>query len=90
MYLAGTQRLKFCVHESKFYLTGCREGGVMANMAAMYNPAVWAGVVSVGGSEVPEDYRKAAAADFCTNLDGFIDETHRLNLKKAISRCLHG
>ena len=46
VYLAGTQRLKFCVHESKFYLTGCREGGVMANMAAMYNPAVWAGVVS--------------------------------------------
>lgn len=83
VYLAGTQRLKFCVHESKFYLTGCREGGVMANMAAMYNPAVWAGVVSVGGSEVPEDYRKAAAADFCTNLDGFIDETHRLNLKKS-------
>ena len=55
----------------------------MANMAAMYNPAVWAGVVSVGGSEVPEDYRKAAAADFCTNLDGFIDETHRLGLKKG-------
>ena len=26
VYLAGTQRLKFCVHESKFYLTGCREG----------------------------------------------------------------
>ena len=67
----------------EFYLTGCREGGVMANMAAMYNPAVWAGVVSVGGSEVPEDYRKAAAADFCTNLDGFIDETHRLGLKKG-------
>lgn len=83
VYLAGTQRLKFCVHESKFYLTGCREGGVMANMAAMYNPAVWAGVVSVGGSEVLEDYRKAAAADFCTNLDGFIDETHRLGLKKG-------
>ena len=46
VYLAGAQRFKFCVHEAKFYLTGCREGGVMANMAAMYNPAVWAGVVS--------------------------------------------
>ena len=55
VYLAGTQRLKFCVHESKFYLTGCREGGVMANMEAMYNPAVWAGVASVGGSAVQED-----------------------------------
>lgn len=83
VYLAGTQRFKFCVHESKFYLTGCREGGVMANMAAMYNPAVWAGVASVGGSAVSDDYRKAAAADFCTNLDGFVDETHRMGLKKG-------
>ena len=24
VYLAGTQRFQFCVHESKFYLTGCR------------------------------------------------------------------
>lgn len=83
VYLAGTQRFKFCVHESKFYLTGCREGGVMANMAAMYHPAVWAGVASVGGSAVSEDYRKAAAADFCTDLDGFVDETHRLGIKKG-------
>ena len=35
VYLAGAQRFKFCVHEAKFYLTGCREGGVLANMAAM-------------------------------------------------------
>lgn len=83
VYLAGAQRFKFCVHESKFYLTGCREGGVLANMAAMYNPAVWAGVVSVGGSYVSEAYRKAAADDFCTNLDGFIDENHRMGLKKG-------
>lgn len=83
VYLAGTQRLKFCVHESKFYLTGCREGGVLANMAAMWNPAVWAGVASVGGSAVSGSYREAAAADYCTNLDGFLDETHRLGLKKG-------
>ena len=69
--LAGEARFKFCVHESKFYLTGCREGGVLANMAAMNNPAAWAGVVSAGGSAVPEQYRKAAADDFCTNLHGF-------------------
>ena len=83
VYLAGAQRFKFCVHEAKFYLTGCREGGVLANMAAMYNPAVWAGVATVGGSQLNENYRQAAAEDFCTNLDGFIDETHRLNLKKS-------
>ena len=83
VYLAGAQRFKFCVHEAKFYLTGCREGGVLANMAAMYNPAVWAGVATVGGSQLNENYRQAAVEDFCTNLDGFIDETHRLNLKKS-------
>lgn len=83
VYLAGTQRFKFCVHESKFYLTGCREGGVLANMAAMFNPAVWAGIVSVGGSAVPEAYRQAAAEDYCTNLDGFIDESHRKGIKKG-------
>ncbi len=83
VYAAGTQRLKFCVHESKFYLTGCREGGVIANMAAMWNPAVWAGIVSVGGSAVSAGYRAAAAADYCTNLDGFVDETHRLGIKKG-------
>lgn len=80
---AGAERFKFCVHESKFYLTGCREGGVLANMAAMYNPAVWAGVATVGGSAVAGEYRKAAAADYCTDLDGYIDESHRLNLKKG-------
>lgn len=83
VYTAGTERFRFCVHESKFYLTGCREGGVLANMAAMWNPAVWAGVVSVGGSTVAEGYREAAAADYCTNLDGFVDESHRLGLRKG-------
>ncbi len=83
VYTAGTERFWFCVHESKFYLTGCREGGVLANMAAMWNPAVWAGVVSVGGSAVAEGYREAAAADYCTNLDGFVDESHRLGLRKG-------
>ena len=39
-------------------------------MAAMYNPAVWADVATVGGSQVNENYRQAAAEDFCTNLDG--------------------
>ena len=81
--LAGEERFRFCVHESKFYLTGCREGGVLANMAVMSNPAVWAGVATVGGSAVSEQYRKAAADDFCTNLHGFIDETHRKGIKKG-------
>lgn len=83
VYTEGKKRLFFCIHESKFYLTGCREGGTIANMAAMYNPAVWAGIVTVGGSAVSKAFRAAASEDFCTNLDGFIDETHRLGIKKG-------
>lgn len=82
-YAVGKERLKFCVHESKFYLTGCREGGTIANMAAMFNPAVWAGVATVGAYPVPEAYRTAAAQDFCVNFDGFVDETHRKNIRKG-------
>lgn len=83
VFLAGKERFKFCVHEAKFYLTGCREGGVLANMAAMHEPAMWSGIVSVGGSAVPSVYLTAAADDYCTNLNGFVDETHRQNIKKG-------
>lgn len=83
VYLAGCERFKFCVHESKFYLAGCREGGVLAHMAAMYQPALWAGVVSAGGAAVSPGYREAAFNDYCTNLDGFVDEAHRWNIKKG-------
>ncbi len=81
--LAATERYLFCVHESKIYLTGCREGGVMANMAAAWNPAFYAGVVSVGGSSVSPEYLEAAGKDFCANLDGFTDESHRQDIRKG-------
>ena len=83
VYQVGCQRFKFCIHESKFYLTGCREGGTLAHMAAMYQPALWAGVASVGGAEVSSAYRKAAFEDYCTNLDGFEDPSHRFGIKKG-------
>lgn len=81
--LQAAQRYLFCVHESKFYLTGCREGGVLANMAAAWNPAFYAGVATVGGSAVSEAYLAAAKQDFCTDLDGFADEAHRKNIRKG-------
>lgn len=79
----AAQRFLFCVHESKLYLTGCREGGVIANMAAAWNPAIYAGIVTVGGSNVPEDYLSRVRADFCTNLDGFVDEAHTHGIRKG-------
>ena len=82
-YLEGTKRDLLCVHEAKFYLFGCREGGVIANMAAMQHPVVWAGVGTAGGTDISEDYMTAAAADICTDLDGFEDENHMILLRKG-------
>lgn len=80
---AACERHLFCVHESKVYLTGFREGGVLANMAAAWNPAFYAGVVSVGGSAVSSDYLEQARQDYCTNLDGYEDPSHRKNIRKG-------
>lgn len=79
----AAQRFLFCVHEAKLYLTGCREGGVIANMAAAWNPAIYAGIATIGGSAVLPDYLAAARADFCTNLDGYVDEAHSHGIRKG-------
>lgn len=79
--MQAADRFLFCVHESKLYITGCREGGILANMAAAWNPAHYAGIVTVGGSAVPSEYLADADRDVCTNLDGFTDET--LGIRKG-------
>lgn len=56
------------IHQSQFYIWGCREGGVMAHMAVMANPANFAGLVSVGGSAVPEAYMQEVQAAPCDDL----------------------
>lgn len=78
----ASQRFLYCIHESKLYLAGCREGGVLANMAAAWNPSIYAGIVSIGGSAVDPAYLTAAGADFCTNLDGFEDPAHTKGIRK--------
>lgn len=80
--LAAADRKLFCVHESKFYLVGCKEGGVLANMAAAYDPAFFAGVASVGGSAVSEQYLTDCGQAYALNLDGFEDPEHRKNIRK--------
>ena len=73
----------FCVHESKFYLFGIREGGIIANMAALWNPSVYAGIASIGGSDVQNSYVEIASNDYCSDLDGFTDFDFRKKLKKS-------
>ncbi len=80
--LAAADRTLFCVHESKFYLVGCKEGGVLANMAAAYDPAFFAGVASVGGSAVSEQYLADCGQAYTLNLDGFEDPEHRKGIRK--------
>ena len=80
--LAAADRKLFCVHESTFYLVGCKEGGVLANMAAAYDPAFFAGVASVGGSAVSEQYLTDCGQAYALNLDGFEDPEHRKDIRK--------
>ena len=80
--LAAADRKLFCVHESKFYLVGCKEGGVLANMTAAYDPAFFAGVASVGGSAVSEQYLTDCGQAYALNLDGFEDPEHRKDIHK--------
>lgn len=39
-----SRRDLFCVHESKYYMVGYEAGAVLAQMAAMYDPAFYAGI----------------------------------------------
>ena len=57
-----------CIHQSKFYLMGCGEGGTIAHMAAMWNPANFAGLASIGGAAVPESYIETAKNASCEDL----------------------
>ena len=72
----------FNIHESGLYLYGCGEGATIAQMAAMWNPAIYAGVCTIDSAVSPA-YAQAAAADDCLNLDGFEDIEHRCGFLKS-------
>jgi len=81
--LKATERFFFCVHESKVYVAGVREGGIMANMAVAANPAFYAGIATVGGSSVSSAYLEKAKNDFCIMLDGYEDPDHRKDIRNG-------
>lgn len=74
---AARARDKFCIHESRLYITGCREGAVIANMAAMWDPAFYSGIVSIGGADVSDAYLAQARTDLCERLCGYADRSGR-------------
>lgn len=81
--LKAAERGYFCVHESKIYVVGYGEGGVIANMAVASNPAFYGGIVTAGGCGVQPEYLKKAGEDWCTYLHGYEDTSHRKNLRKG-------
>ena len=72
-----------CVHESKYYMVGYQDGATMAQMAAMFNPAAYAGVVSVDAAPVDNAYITAAGEDYALNLMGYQDAAHIKNIRKS-------
>lgn len=83
VFAKACERLHYCVHESKNYLYGVREGGCIAHMAAMAEPALYAGLVTVGAKDVSDKYCAACGKDFCRNLDGFVDPDARKGIRKG-------
>ena len=75
-------REKYCVHEAKYYLTGCGEGGTMAQMAAMDNPALYAGVASIESPAVSEEFIEEIGNSPCPSLDGYEDPEGRYGYQK--------
>lgn len=73
VFLLASGRTMCCIHESKNYLVGYGDGGAIAQMAAMYNPAVWAGVVSVNAPELNKKLVDKIGGEPCVDLGGYED-----------------
>ena len=83
VFAKGCERFHYCIHESKNYLYGVREGGCVAHMAAMAEPALYAGLVTIGAGDVPNEYCVANRRDYCRNLDGFVDWAAKKQIRKG-------
>lgn len=83
VFAKGCERFHYCIHESKNYLYGVEEGGCIAHMAAMAEPALYAGLVTVGAEDVSNAYCLASSQDYCWNLDGFLDLTAKKGIRKS-------
>ena len=82
-FAAGSLRTIICVHESKYYMTGYGDGAAIAQMAAMDDPAHYAGVVCVDAPPVNPEYIGAAAADYAVDLMGYQDPEHLHGIRKG-------
>ena len=56
VYAAASGRTMYCIHEAKNYMVGYGEGGTIAQMAAMDQTAVWAGLATVDAGSVDANW----------------------------------
>lgn len=83
VFMKCFERLHYDLHESRLYLYGTGEGGRIAQMAAMSEPAGYAGLVTTGAGDVPQAYCSACMQDYCENLNGFADPLFRKKVRKG-------
>lgn len=80
---SGNRRDLVCVHESKFYIVGYEAGGTLAEMAAIFDPAAYAGLVSVDAPAVAGEYLIKAKSAYADNLMGYQDTAHTHGIRKV-------
>lgn len=82
-FAAATDKRYVCVHESKYYLVGYCEGGAAAQMAAVTDPAAFAGLVTIDAPSLPLAYLDQAGQDYAENLMGYLDSEHIMGIRKG-------
>lgn len=73
VYAAASGRTMYCIHEAKNYMVGYGEGGTIAQMAAMDQTAVWAGLATVDAGSVEADWIAENGAKMASSLNGYND-----------------
>ena len=82
VWLMSHARDEFCLHEAKAYLAGYGAGGAMAQMLAMDEPALYAGVASVDAAPIPEAYIASKREEHCVLLNGYEDPDGKYGYQK--------
>ena len=73
VYAAASGRTMYCIHEAKNYMVGYGEGGTIAQMAAMDQTAVWAGLATVDAGSVDANWIAENGAKMASSLNGYND-----------------
>ena len=73
VYAAASGRTMYCIHEAKNYMVGYGEGGTIAQMAAMDQTAVWAGLATVNAGPADAAWIAENGAKMASSLNGYND-----------------